>query len=214
MKKKNLQLAISFILVACLITGCAFFGFDASAYVKACLDSNIHGEFDEYAKITNSSVEDVEKLYNDFLDNDLSFLNEYNVDDARRQEFRELFIKLYKNFKYDVGEATKTDDTYTVPVTYQKLIVFDEMAANMEKDTTDYFQAKVDAGENPSTDEIYEYVLNYMYDGVAKKLENPQYEEPVTVNVTVSKMTANAYGIDTNELQELVQSMVDMDAVE
>ena len=213
MKKKTL-LIIGFVLIACFATGCALFEFDASGYVKACLDANVKGEFDDYAKITNSTNEDIEKLYDNFLDNDLSFLNQYNIDDSRKQEFRELFIRLYKNLDYEVGEATKTDETYTVPVTYKKLIVFDEMAKNIEEDTKTHFEELAKAGENPSTDDVYAYVLDYMYDGISKKLDNLQYEEPTTINVTVKKMTENAYGIEQDELDHLVQSMIDVDAVQ
>ena len=81
--KKTIVTALSLAFIVCFSTGCALFGFDASGYVKACLDANMHGEFDEYASITNSSVEEVEQLYNDFLDDDLSFLKEKSPEEAR-----------------------------------------------------------------------------------------------------------------------------------
>lgn len=212
---KHFTIFTCFILITCMLTSCALFNFDASKYVRSCLDSNVHGEFEEYAEITNSSVEDVEKIYNDFLDNDLSFLDAYNVDDARKQEFRDLFITLYKNFKYEVGEATKnSDDSYSVPVTYYKLIVFEDIAKNMEADTTTYVEEQMKAGTTPFTDDIYTFVLDYMYDGISNKLENPEYAEPQTMNVTVSKNSSNQYEIESTELQTLVESMIDMDSVQ
>lgn len=206
------NLLLSMIMIICLATGCAFGGFDASGYVKACLDSNVHGEFEEYAKITNSSVEDVEKLYNDFLDNDLAFLDAYNVDDATKAKFRELFINLYKNLKYEVGTATKDGENYTVPVTVHKLMVFRDVSANMESDMEEYVNTAINSGKTPSTDEIYKYVLDYMYDGISNQLNELEYADPETINVTVKKdPSLNAYKIDETELQNLILEMVDME---
>ena len=212
MKTKKTGLLLSVLMIACLVTGCAFGGFDASGYVKACLDANVHGEFDDYAKITNSTTAEVEKLYNDFLDSDLSFLNEYNADEATQQKFRELFINLYKNMKYEVGEATKADDgSYSVPVTVYKMIVFKNVMENMEDDMTKWADSLINSGTTPTMDEIYSYVLNYMYDAISKEVDNPQYDEPETISVKVAKNSDNAYAIGDTELQNLLESMIDIE---
>lgn len=212
MKTKRTRLLLSILMIACLITGCAFGEFDASGYVKACLDANVHGEFDDYAKITNSTTAEVEKLYNDFLDSDLSFLTAYNADDATQQKFRDLFIKLYKNMKYEVGESTKADDgSYSVPVTVYKMVVFKNVMDNMESEMTKWAESMVNAGTTPSMDEIYSYVLDYMYDSMSKEVDNPQYDEPTTINVKVAKNSDNVYAIDQTELQNLLESMIDIE---
>lgn len=212
MKTKKTSLLLSIVMIACLVTGCAFGGFDASAYVRSCLDANLHGEFEEYAKITNSEVSDVENLYNSFLDTDLSFLKVYNADDETQTKFRELFIKLYKNTKYEVGEATKeSDGSYTVPVKVYKMDVFKNVMANIEADMQAWAEGQVSTGNTPSTDDIYAYVLDYMYDAISKEVDAPQYEEPVDKTIKVAKDSSNAYSIDQNELQSLLESMIDLE---
>lgn len=215
MKTKKTRLIISVLMIACLVTGCALGSFDASSYVKACLDANVHGEFEDYAKITNSTTEQVEQLYNNFLDNDLSFLTAYNADEATQQKFRELFINLYKNMKYEVGEATKADDgSFSVPVTVYKMIVFKSVMENMEDDMTKWADSLINSGTTPSMDEIYSYVLDYMYDAISKEVDNPQYDEPETVTVKVAKNSDNAYAINETELQGLLESMIDIENAE
>ncbi|MBE5923973.1 MAG: hypothetical protein E7271_05825 [Lachnospiraceae bacterium] len=212
MKTKKTSLFLSIIMIACLVTGCAFGGFDASAYVKSCLDANLHGEFEEYAKITNSEVSEVEDLYNSFLDTDLSFLSVYKADDETKAKFRELFIKLYKNTKYEVGEATKdSDGNYTVPVKVYKMDVFKNVMANIESDMQTWAEAQVATGTTPSTDDIYAYVLDYMYDAISKEVDAPQYEDPTDHTIKVSKNSSNAYEINQTELQNLLESMIDLE---
>ena len=210
--KKKIMLGFSLICIMCFAAGCAFFGFDASKYIKSCLDANMHGEFEEYANITNSSVADVEKLYNDFLDTDLSFLKQYNADAEQETRFRELFISLYKNTKYEVGEATKEDDgSYTVPVTIYKMIIFKNVMATLEDDITSWVNSQVSSGKTPSNDEIYAYVLDYMYDKLAAEVDNPTYDEPTTTNVKVVRNSDNAYYIEQQELQSLLESLIDLE---
>lgn len=212
MKTKKASLLISVLMIACLITGCALGGFDASKYVKSCLDANLHGEFEEYAKITKSDVSEVENLYNSFLDTDLSFLSAYNADDAKQQQFRELFIKLYKNTKYEVGEATKeSDGSYTVPVKVYKMDIFQNVMANIEAYMTKWAEDQAAAGTTPSTDEIYAYVLDYMYDKLAENVDTPQYEDPTDQTIKVAKNSSGAYEINQTELQAVLESMVDIE---
>ena len=200
-------------MIACLATGCSLFSFDASGYIKACLDANMHGEFEEYAKITNNSVEDIEKLYNDFLDTDLSFLKQYNVSEDKEQQFRELFINLYKKTQYEVGGATKeSDGSYTVPVTVHKMIIFKSVMETLEDDVTAWAESQVSSGTTPSNDEIYNYVLDYMYDKIAAEVDNPTYDEPQATTIKVSKNSDNVYAVDQNELLSLFESLIDLEA--
>ena len=213
--KKAIVTTLSLAFIICFTTGCALFGFDASGYVKACLDANMHGEFDEYASITNSSVEEVEQLYNDFLDDDLSFLKEYNINEEKSQQFRELFINLYKKTQYEVGEATKeSDGAYTVPVTVHKMIIFKSVMETLEDDMTAWSESQVSSGTTPSMDEIYAYVVDYMYDKISAEVDNPTYDEPETKTVKVAKNSSNVYMIDQTELQNLFESLIDIENAE
>lgn len=214
--KSTKKLSILFLftcMLACFTTGCSF-NFDASGYVQACLDANAHGEFTAYAEITGTTVEEVEQLYNNMLNQEISYLDAYNISDAKKAEFRELFVTLYKNFKYEVGEAVKNDDgSYSVPVTTYKLMVFNDIMSEGETYMTDYVQQEMDAGRTPTEDEIYAVAVDYMYDTISKNLESLEYADPVTTNISVAPTTSNSkvYSMDQTELQNLLESMIDLE---
>lgn len=214
-KLKNISVFFLFICtIAIFTTGCSLFNFDASGYVKACLDANAHGEFEEYAKLTNTSIEEIESTYNKMLDSEISYLDAYNISEEKKNQFRELFIQLYKNFKYEVGEAIKNDDgSYSVPVTTYKLMVFKDVISNGEKYMTDYVQKEMDAGRTPSTDDIYNTATDYMYNSIKSNLDSLEYANPVTTNISVAPTASNSkiYSMDDAELQSLLQSMVDIE---
>ena len=200
-------LAVSFVL-----TGCAP-KFDASGYIKACLDANTKGEFEAYAEITGSTVEEVEALYNQTIDTELSYIAAYSVSDEKKEEFRQLFIDIYKNFKYEVGEATFNDDkSYTVPVTTYKLMIFDGMVADAETHLLEYAQAEVDAGRTPSQTQLEEEAMNFMYDTMKKNLEALTYGDPVTTEIVILPSKSGSqtiYSANQSDLQNIITSLVD-----
>lgn len=212
---KKLSIFLLFILVtACTVTGCTP-SFDASAYIKACLDANTHGEFAEYADITKTSVEEVEALYNKGIDTEISYLDSYNISDEKREEFRALFVDIYKSFKYEVGEAVRNDDdSYSVPVTTYKLQIFKNIMSEGEAYLTDYAQKEVDAGRTPTQEQLEEEALNYMYDTMKANLGALEYGEAVTITVTVSPSQQNSqtvYSVGQADLQTLLESFIDIE---
>lgn len=212
---KKLSIFLLFILItACAVTGCTP-SFDASAYIKACLDANTHGEFTEYADITKTSVEEVEALYNKGIDAEISYLDSYNISDEKREEFRTLFVDIYKNFKYEVGEAVRNeDDSYSVPVTTYKLQIFKDIMSEGEAYLTDYAQKEVDAGRTPTQEQLEEEAMNYMYDTMKANLGALEYGEAVTITVTVSPSQQNSqtvYSIGQSDLQTLLESFIDIE---
>lgn len=204
-----LCLAFSFVLSGCMPK------FDASGYIKATLDANTKGEFEACAEITGSSVEDIEALYNQTIDAEMAYIQAYNVSDEKKEEFRQLFIDMYKSFKYEVGEATRNDDnSYTVPVTTYKLMVFDGIMEAGEEHLMNYAQAEVDAGNTPSTEQLEEEILNFMYDAIKENLAKSEYAEPVTTDITVSPTKNGSqvvYSATTADLQNILQALVDVE---
>lgn len=213
MKRTNAK-KLSIFLLFILVTGCTP-SFDASAYIKACLDANTHGEFAEYADITKTSVEEVEALYNKGIDTEISYLDSYNISDEKREEFRALFVDIYKSFKYEVGEAVRNDDdSYSVPVTTYKLQIFKDIMSEGEAYLTDYAQKEVDAGRTPTQEQLEEEALNYMYDTMKANLGALEYGEAVTITVTVSPSQQNSqtvYSVGQADLQTLLKSFIDIE---
>lgn len=214
--KKTKKHSILFLLtcmIAVFTTGCGF-NFDASGYVQACLDANAHGEFAAYAEITNIPVETAEQQFNDRMDEEISYLDAYNLDETRKAQFRDLFVKMYGSFKYEVGEAVKNDDnSYSVPVTTYKLMVFKDVMKDGEDFMMDYAQKEIDAGRTPTEDDLYIIAADFMYDYMSKNLDALEYAEGVSTTVTVAPTSSDSrvYSFSEYELQSLLESMVDIE---
>lgn len=201
-------LAVSFVLTGCTPK------FDASGYIKSCLDANTKGEFEAYAEITGATVEEVESLYNQAIEAEMASIAPY-VNDEQKDNFRQLFIDMYKSFKYEVGEATLNDDkSYTVPVTTYKLMIFDGILAEGETYLTDFAQAEIDAGRTPTQEQLEEEAMNFMYDAMKKNLDALTYAEPVTTDIIISPTKNGSqivYSADPSALQGLIESLVDLE---
>lgn len=204
--KKYIGVLFTFIMCISLF-GCSF-GFNASSYVKICLDAAFKGEVTEFAKIANMSEEDATAFYDNIIESELSSLDSYNISEEKKEKFRALYKDIFNNFQYEVGEAVKNDDgSYTVPVTTQKLIVFDTIIADGQTYIMDYVKS------NPSitTDELYDVILDYMYQELSDNLAEARYEDSQVINIQLVKSDDNGYTIQDTDIQNLIASMIDME---
>ena len=203
-QKKLISTILS--LVVCIsLVGCSF-GFDASAYVNSYLDALTKGDVSEYAKITQTSEEDIINAYNEGIETELSALDAFNLSETQKDNFRTLFKDIYSKFQYEVGEATKNSDgSYTVPVTTKKLIVFDTIIEDSQNYIMDY------AKSNPSASQtdLYGAICDFMYTELSENIENPQYGEEQVINVQVTKTEDNKYTLSDKEIQNLIYSLMD-----
>lgn len=211
---KNTKVKFSLLMLLVVVMGCTLMGcgsFDATKYVRACLDSCFHGEFEEYKEMTKSDDEEVAKLYDNLIQSEVDALSSaYTVADEQKEKYRGLFIDMYKKCKYDVGEATKNSDgSFTVPVTTYKMTVFEGYKERSEAFVSDYMAAN--KGVTP--DQIYGALLDDMYDFIKEKVDNPEYAEGVTENVSVSPSAGNprVYTLNQNDLQNIVYKLVDVE---
>lgn len=200
------------LLIGCMLTGCG--SFDASGYIKAALDANTHGEYAEYAKITNTPEADIQAQIKDRIDQELAYLESYNITGTQKENFEALFTDIYKQYKYEVGEATKNQDgSYSVPVTTYKLMIFKNVMTDGQAYITDYVQAEISAGRTPTEDTLYPVVIDYMYDYLSKNLQALEYGEAQTATITVAKSTtqSNTYEFDQYEFQNILESLIDIE---
>lgn len=209
--KKLLTIVIGILSMAGVLTGCGA-DFDASAYVKACLDANVHGECAEYARITDTEESEIQSQHDAVIDQEMVMLDAFQIDEAKKAEFRELFVTLYNSCKYEVGEAVKNDDgTFTVPVTVYRLKAFGNLTENTQTYMQEYYQKEQDAGNTLSQEDLYAVVVDYIYDSLSENMKSPEYGEGEVKNVKVGPTASNSrmYEIDTEELQNLMYSLTD-----
>ena len=129
MKQKILAVLLSF---CCMIsvTACGQSGpaFDAGTYTKGCLDAFLKKTFsEEYLKYSDSTKDEAKQAYEDSLDADVEALisESDNVSTALKKKYRDMFVQIYKNMKYEIGNVKDNKDgTYSVTVKTHRLIVF------------------------------------------------------------------------------------------
>ena len=91
-RKRNVSLAMVVVMALTMLAGCGMKPDDAKAYVQATLDAGYKADFDEYAKITDSTKEDAQKLFDNNIDtvtNSLGF-GALGATEETTEKYREL----------------------------------------------------------------------------------------------------------------------------
>ena len=125
MKKSILAMSLVLALVLALsLAGCGTAMTDASTVlVQGNLDEIYLGKYDPaFLELVNTTEEQAEANYIQGLETEADYFAYYfsidYMDDTLQDEIVELYKEIYSHSRYEVGEATKVDDsTYGVPVT-------------------------------------------------------------------------------------------------
>lgn len=219
MRKSRIFMPLFLLVLMFSLTGCFGESFDASRYVKGCLDAATKGKFEDYIATTNQTEEQAKKEYEDKLDSDLkSIAGTVNLDEKQQEEWRNLFKDIYSKYKYEVGEATKGEDmTFTVPVKVSRLQIFNAALEEAQKKSEDDMEKLLKKNKNktPSNDEIMQIYFDNMKTVLQEKLENPDYAAEETVNVTIKVNHAtNEYEIDDASVTNLFAALDDSNSAQ
>ena len=125
MKKSSWAMSLVLALVLALsLAGCGTAMTDASTVlVQGNLDEIYLGKYDPaFLELVNTTEEQAEANYIQGLETEADYFAYYfsidYMDDTLQDEIVELYKEIYSHSRYEVGEATKVDDsTYGVPVT-------------------------------------------------------------------------------------------------
>ena len=203
MKKRMLALAAVLVLAVSMLTRCGgMTEEDAKEYVKATLDASYKADFDAYMKVTDSSKEEVQKLYDDNIENIVtsSGLQDMGITSELEEKYRELYKNMLSKAKYTVGDAKETDGGFEVVVKVEPFAFME----GVERELTEAIQNQHLAGDGsvPSEDEINQMLLNKMYELLAARAEDPQYGAEEELKVTVEEKD-NVYSISEEDLTKI-----------
>ena len=207
--KKRLTLSLILVFVLTTFTGRG--GFNAKSYTKACLDLLCSGETKKYASVTGLSEEAATDTYNTFINQEMDSLKTIGVSDDKADDFRTLFIDIYKKADYKVGKATKNDDgSFTVPVTIRQFKIFNTATQNAQQKLNDKAIEQEKAEEKLSDEELSALFIDYWYDELKAGLEDGEYADKTEIKVDVTS-TDGKYSLSTEQLQKIFNELFDAD---
>lgn len=190
--------------------------FDASRYVKGCLDASTKGVFEDYVAMTNSTEEQAKKEYEDRMEAEVNAMTgTIDMSEEMKEKYRTLYKDLYSKFKYEVGEATEGDNkSFTVPVKAYRLNVF---AATMEE-TQKQLEDKVkelSKKKAPSTQESMQLYVEILADVLTEKLKSPEYGEPETITINLSvNSSSKEYEMSDSDINKVFDALSDLSSMQ
>lgn len=200
MLKRNVSMLLAVIMVLGMLSGCGMKPDDAKAYVQATLDAGYKANFDEYAKITDSTKEEAQKLFDDNIDtvtNSLGF-TALGATEETMDKYRELLKEIFAKVKYTVGDAKEADGGFEIEVTAEPMEIFsgmqDELVAKLQEEV-----AK--AGNDVSEDDVNQLAIDMVHELLSEKLAEVTYGDPQTITVHVTKNSDGVWNITESDLQ-------------
>lgn len=187
------------VMVLTMLAGCGMKPDDAKAYVQATLDAGYKADFDEYAKITDSTKEEAQKLFDNNIDtvtNSLGF-SALGATEETTEKYRELLKEIFAKAKYTVGEAKEKDGGFEVEVKAEPMQIF----SGVQDELVTKLQEEVAKSGQPKEDEINQLAIDMLYDLLNEKLGSVTYGEPQSITVHVTKDSSNVWNITESDLQ-------------
>lgn len=187
------------VMALTMLAGCGMKPDDAKAYVQATLDAGYKADFDEYAKITDSTKEDAQKLFDNNIDtvtNSLGF-GALGATEETTEKYRELLKEIFAKAKYTVGDVKEKDGGFEVVVNAEPMQIF----SGVQDELVTKLQEKVAKSGQPKEEEINQLAIDMLYDLLTEKLASVTYGEPQSVTVHVTKDSSNVWNITESDLQ-------------
>lgn len=204
--KKRISLII--VMAACLsmlLGGCGkkLTTENAPDYVKSALDACYKADFDAYMEFTKCTQEEAEELYQAGLDTNMeaSGIVASSVGSDLQEQYRQLFADILNISKYEVGEAKEDGGGFTVEVTVEPFLMFNDL----EQELLPLLENE--EAQSLADDEIEQFVYQKMYELMSSKLDTPEYGDPETVTVHIQPDEDGVQTINEDDLTALDAAM-------
>ncbi len=210
-RNKRRHFLVPILLVAAMVvsvTGCGE-KFDASRYVKGCLDASTKGVFEDYVAMTNTTEEQAKKEYEERMNSEVEAMTgSISMSEEMQEKYRTLYKDIYSKYKYEVGEAKEGEnDSFTVPVKTYRLKIFEK---TMEETQTKV-EEEVKKNKSASTEETMQLYLETLANVLTEKLQNPEYGEEETIEVNLSvNSSSNEYEMSSADVTKLFAALDDV----
>lgn len=211
--KKMKKAVISILLVSVMVmaTACGS-TFDASGYVKSCLDLLTRCEYEEYMTFTERSEEQAIADYTNNIDTIIASFDALGISEELSANYRTFFEDLFKQTKYTVLEATEDENNnFTVEVEIEQITgVFNDIEDELNAEAAAYAEEIINSGyELPSDEELNEWVYTKLYEILNANMENLTYNEKQTITVHV-ELVDEIYTIPDEDYEVIDAALIDL----
>ena len=192
--------------------------FDAAVYVAGCIDSAYKNENSEdYLNQLSQkpSAEELNQIYEDGMDtvteNFVSALEIVDPTDEQIEKIKNLYKEIYKNIKYEIGEATLSQSgNYLVSVTIYPIDIFQNTLFG--EPGTLFAEEYRERGESGEFDQMSEAECEAIWtEGVisclADGMDQLGYCDPVTISVQIN-VKDGLYAIEENDWVRIDELMI------
>lgn len=193
-------------------SGCSQF-FDRSGYIQDMLDATYKGKFEEYARITDSTVGEIESDYNDFIQHETEVFLRYaglSQDDVipndLLDQIAQAIKELYSQVRYTVNESDRDGN---VTINIEPLDVYNGLYPEFLAFNQEFRQRNNNYEFQDYTDEEFtrEY-LSPLIQLLTEYAAAPTYREPVTVIVNVFLSDNGKYVISNESVTAIYNALI------
>lgn len=225
MKKIIAKINVVAILIAFsfLFVGCGLF-FNPSKYVDAYVDAIYKGNFEDYSKMTSSTTDQIQKKYDACCESQVDvfaklfgFTDEsgnISVDDAIREQIKNLYKELYGKIEYTVEDsAEKIHDGYIVHVSVSPILIFEDRM-NQVNEFVDQYNSDVVSGKYNDQNVYSQEFLNTLYqqkilEVFNSRVDDIRYGESENIDIRIMKNNdKNSYYINADDLVKFSKLVV------
>lgn len=189
-------------------------GSNYGPYVQSLLDLDYKGITDTYLELVDDTKENAESYYGQCMEYWAylladHFLIVYDINEEVHADMIALTEEIFANVKYEVADAVKSGDDYTVKVTIHPMLfvekAYDEVAAYGND-----FQERSDNGEYGDYENDEEAYMNREIEYATEVIgilrgyvSQIEYDEPVVKYVGITKDAEGYYGISDEDYSDL-----------
>lgn len=178
------------------------------------MDAYYKGVFENYLDQTEDTQENAQKVYDDVMKAKAEAFAAYagvGMNEDSEPVFNEFAKKIYSQVKYEVKEAVKTKEGFTVDIVISPILVLESIEEQYNKYLED-FNARNDAFEfSDWTDEEYDKEFERGVLEIFKNnQDNIQYGEDVTVTVSVV-LEGKTYNVSEADIMKIDEKVLKAD---
>ena len=204
--------ALVLVLALCMTLLCACGGgLDPQLLVQGNLDTLYLNQPSQDYLDSISNPEEAETAYEQGLEVEAQYFATYfdivldSCPPETLEQIKDLYREIYAHSKYEVGESTKSGDTYLVSVTIYPMDIIQQVMDNDADAFSADYEAKFNEGYfDDMTEEEYEtWWAQAIIDMVSARLDSIGYLEPETISVQVTQDDDGYYTISDNDFQRI-----------